>query len=230
MFFFGSFFFLIFFFNNCWRGRRNKRTFLWFFLCGNPVKQFKKLSDASECFKWKCPKLFFLNWKKFEFFKIEDILKAAIQDAGLEFFNDADNCSMPSSNSSDYSNSSNVNMNATLLDDDFNLTDLDFSILDHSEESPPPPPPQPSISSTSPACQAGYSDPFLNSQFERPKTHEQIVPANTDLLSLINYRATSLSNKLNNQASFFAIQYKFESQLSNWCLFFRIVQPSHWKI
>lgn len=62
---------------------------------------------------------------------MDDILKAAIQDAGLEFFNTTTAYSSPSSNSSESS------LNNLGLDDDFNLTDLDWNLLDNSEESPP---------------------------------------------------------------------------------------------
>jgi len=63
--------------------------------------------------------------------QMDDILKAAIQDAGLEFFNTTTTYSSPSSNSSESS------LNNLGLDDDFNLTDLDWNLLDNSEESPP---------------------------------------------------------------------------------------------
>ena len=65
--------------------------------------------------------------------QIDDILKAAIQDAGLEFFNAAATYSSPDSIDS----SSESSLNQFSLDDDFTLTDLDWNLLDQSSgESP----------------------------------------------------------------------------------------------
>jgi len=92
---------------------------------------------------------FFLTQKfSTKTFKIDDILKAAIQDAGLEFFNTSGTYSSPSSNSSE---SSLANLGG--LDDDFNLTDLDWNLLDQSEADSPPA----SISS----CSISQSPPLI---------------------------------------------------------------------
>jgi len=64
--------------------------------------------------------------------QIDDILKAAIQDAGLEFFNATTAYSSPANSI----NSSESSLNQFSLDDDFTLTDLDWNLLDQSEESP----------------------------------------------------------------------------------------------
>lgn len=82
--------------------------------------------------------------------QIDDILKAAIQDAGLEFFNATTAYSSPANSI----NSSESSLNQFSLDDDFTLTDLDWNLLDQSEESPV------ASTSISPASQCSVQSPY----------------------------------------------------------------------
>lgn len=100
--------------------------------------------------------------------QIDDILKAAIQDAGLEFFNTATNYSSPSS-----TNSSESSLNNLGLDDDFNLTDLDWNLLDQSEEQSPAAP-----TSISPTTQCSVQSPVIL-QAQQPATTQQQQPIDT---------------------------------------------------
>lgn len=192
--------------------------------------------------------------------QIDDILKAAIQDSGLEFFNQS-NYSPPSSHSSE---SSLTNLG---LDDDFSLTDLDWNLLDQSTESPPTSisPSQcssqhPSISEThiNNQLQTEDTDPFIlalqelddhNSKLQQAtqqqqykqnensglveickksepvaksgassKVNDPVTNAkSSDLLSLINYRASSVVNKPSSQVfEVFKFNRGWKTRL--WCL------------
>lgn len=135
--------------------------------------------------------------------QIDDILKAAIQDAGLEFFNATTAYSSPANSI----NSSESSLNQFSLDDDFTLTDLDWNLLDQSEESPV------ASTSISPASQCSVQSPYnpIQSNTTTPVQVAQAQPQpaeipcttiaeDTDPFILALQELDEHNSKLDNQA------------------------------
>ena len=113
---------------------------------------------------------------KLNIFKIEDILKAAIKDAGLESnLHEILNDTPPNSSSGALTINTSTSMhdgstNDFMGDDDFNLNDLDFSIL--NAITPP--------HSTSPSSSSVSSNSNASSLHHHHHTNNHLIPDDSD--------------------------------------------------